>query len=115
VKQFTQRIYQLPAAEFFSRHEELLTSLRQLLAPSQLDGMARQLLALGQPLLQGWQQQGKVCGGGGTDGSDAALAPALMLCAPAPHRWSSGVQAKASYLQLQARRCLARAFLPATA
>jgi hypothetical protein len=57
VKQFTQRIYGLPASEFFARHEALLTTLRHLLAPDRIAHLGAQLLAAAQPLVAGWQQQ----------------------------------------------------------
>jgi hypothetical protein len=60
VEQFTQRIYGLPSSEFFSRHEDLLASLRGLLVPAQLQALGRDLIRYALPQLQHWQEQGQV-------------------------------------------------------
>jgi hypothetical protein len=60
VEQFTQRIYGLPSSEFFSRHEDLLATLRGLLVPAQLQELGRDLIQYALPQLQQWQQEGKV-------------------------------------------------------
>eukprot|EP00878_Enallax_costatus_P026804 GHUV01028803.1.p1 GENE.GHUV01028803.1~~GHUV01028803.1.p1 ORF type:complete len:247 (+),score=65.51 GHUV01028803.1:153-893(+) len=60
VEQFTERVYGLPSAEFFSLHEQLLTTLRQLLTPDKLEVMAKQLIQYAQPQLDDWKQQGRV-------------------------------------------------------
>ncbi|KAF6254878.1 cytochrome P450 [Scenedesmus sp. NREL 46B-D3] len=60
VKRFTQRVYGLPASEFFERHEPLLATLRQLLVPAQLEVLGRRLLRYAAPQLQDWQREGKV-------------------------------------------------------
>lgn len=72
MKQFTQRVYGLPASEFFERHEPLLATLRQLLVPAKLEGLGQQLLQYAQPQLQDWKRQGKV-GAGSARGSGAAV------------------------------------------
>eukprot|EP00775_Hariotina_reticulata_P002863 gene2863-3155_t len=60
VKQFTERVYQLPASEFFDRHEALLATLRAQLMPEKLSAMGQQLLELAQGQLYRWKEQGQV-------------------------------------------------------
>ena len=45
MEQFTQRVFGLPSKEFFPKHSEILSSMRHLLVPGELQAHAVKLAA----------------------------------------------------------------------